>query len=361
MKKKSRFLQTPIEPFTVEGGLTADQVLARMERISFQGRNLATALHIWQKMLQDDVTIFLGMAGALSAGGLRMIVAHLVARRYVDCLVSTGANLYHDLHETRGRHHYVGSPHADDRLLAEERIDRVYDTFASEEEFIANDNWIADFASTLEHRPYTTREFLYQLGRHLWETTRQDGILTAAYRANVPIFCPAIADSSIGMGCSQARQKTPGAGYIDIIGDIVESANLIIRRPRTASVVLGGGTPKNFINQASVQAEFYSDEVGGHRYALQIVTDVPHFGGASGSSLEEAQSWGKLATDSAKVSVQADATIALPLLASALATSARPLLAARRKPEFTLASRVMTVDGQTVPHERFEGVNEPAV
>ena len=135
----------------------------------------------------------------------------------------------------------------------------------------------------------------------------------------MPIFCPAIADSSIGMGLSQARQKDAGAGYIDIIGDIVESANLVIRRPRTASVVLGGGTPKNFINQASVQAEFYSDQVGGHRYALQIVTDVPHFGGASGSSLEEAQSWGKLATDAEQVTVHADATIALPLLASALA------------------------------------------
>ncbi|MBW8868625.1 MAG: deoxyhypusine synthase family protein [Acidobacteria bacterium] len=361
MKKKSRFLQTPIEPFAVEEGLTAEALLARMERISFQGRNLATAHRVWQKMLQDDVTIFLGMAGALSAGGLRMIVAHLIQNRYVDCLVSTGANLYHDLHETRGQHHYVGSPHADDAALAEEGIDRVYDTFASEEEFISNDNWIADFACTLETRSYTTREFLHLLGGHLWKTTGRDGILTAAFRANVPIFCPAIADSSIGMGLSQARQKKAGAGYIDTIGDIVESANLVIRRPRTASVVLGGGTPKNFINQASVQAEFYSDEVGGHRYALQIVTDVPHFGGASGSSLEEAQSWGKLATDSARVSVQADATIALPLLASALATSARPLLAARRKPQFTLASRVMTVDGQTVPNERFEGVNEPAV
>ncbi len=137
----------------------------------------------------------------------------------------------------------------------------------------------------------------------------------------MPIFCPAIADSSIGMGLSQARQKKAGAGYIDIIGDIVESANVVIRRPRTASVVLGGGTPKNFINQASVQAEFYSDQVGGHRYALQIVTDTPHFGGASGSSLEEAQSWGKLATDSARVSVQCDATIALPLLLSALAAT----------------------------------------
>ena len=361
MKKKSRFLQTPIEPFAVEAGLTADQVLARMERISFQGRNLATAHRIWQKMLQDDVTIFLGMAGALSAGGLRLVVAHLIFNRYVDCLVSTGANLYHDLHETRGQRHYLGSPHADDAALAADRIDRVYDTYASEEEFISNDNWIAEFATTLELRPYTTREFLHLLGGHLWTTTGRDGILTAAYRANVPIFCPAIADSSIGMGLSQARQIKAGAGHIDIIGDIVESANLVIRRPRTASVVLGGGTPKNFINQASVQAEFYSDEVGGHRYALQIVTDVPHFGGASGSSLEEAQSWGKLAADSAKVSVQADATIALPLLASALATTAPPLLATRKIPVFTLAGRVMTVDGQTVPNARFEEMNEPAV
>src|SRR5713101_2125356 len=339
MKKKSRFLQTPIEPFAVEGGLTADEILSRMERISFQGRNLATAHRIWQKMLEDDVTIFLGMAGALSAGGLRLIVAHLILNRYVDCLVSTGANLYHDLHETRGQRHFVGSPLADDAALAEERIDRVYDTFASEEEFIANDNWIAEFAATLDARPYTSREFLYRLGGHLWETTKRDGILTAAYQAAVPIFCPAIADSSIGMGLSQARQKRAGAGQIDIIGDIVESANLIIRRPRTASIVLGGGTPKNFINQASVQAEYYSPEVSGHRYALQIVTDVPHFGGASGSSLEEAQSWGKLGTASPRVSVQSDATIALPLLVSALAATAPPVLAARKRPAFSLASR----------------------
>jgi deoxyhypusine synthase len=361
MKKKSRFLQTPIEPFSVEAGLTADQLVARMERISFQGRNLATAHRIWQKMLGDDVTIFLGMAGALSAGGLRLVVAQLIASRAVDCLVSTGANLYHDLHETRGQHHYLGSPHADDAALAEERIDRVYDTYASEEEFVANDNWIADFAAALEPRPYTTREFLYQLGGHLWNTTGRDGILTAAYRSKVPIFCPAIADSSIGMGLSQARQQDRRFGQIDVIGDIIESANMVIRRPRTASVVLGGGTPKNFINQASVQAEFYSTAVGGHRYALQIVTDVPHFGGASGSSLEEAQSWGKLATDSDKVTVQADATIALPLLASALAVTAPPLLARRRTPVFTLASRVMTIDGQTVPSDHFEEVNEPAV
>jgi deoxyhypusine synthase len=361
MNKKSRFLQTPVEPFVVESDLTVDALLQRMERISFQGRNLATAHRIWLKMLESDVTIFLGMAGALAAGGMRLIVAHLIEHRYVDCLVSTGANLYHDLHETRGQHHYIGSPRADDEALADERVDRVYDTFASEEEFIGNDNWIADFATTLEPRPYTTREFLYLLGGHLWATTGNDGILTAAFRANVPIFCPAIADSSLGMGLSQARQKKAGAGYIDIIGDIVESANMIIRRPRTASIVLGGGTPKNFINQATVQAEFYSEAVGGHGYALQIITDVPHFGGASGSTLEEAQSWGKLASDAERVSVHADATIALPILASALASTAPPLLAKRTAPVFVLTDRIMTIDGASVPVDRFEDLNEPAV
>ncbi len=354
MAKRSRFLKQPIVPFAVAPGLTADELLARMEHISFQGRNLAVAHRVWLKMLEDDATIFMGVAGALSAGGLRLIVAHLIAHRYIDCLVSTGANLYHDLHEIRGRHHYVGSPQADDAALQAERIDRVYDTYASEEEFIDNDNWLATFAGSLERRPYTSREFLYRLGEHLWKTTGHDGILTAAYRAGVPIFCPAIADSSLGMGLSQARHRDSQTGHIDIIGDIVESANLVIARPHTASVVLGGGTPKNFINQASVQAEFYSPEVGGHKYALQIITDAPHFGGASGSSLEEAQSWGKLATDAARVTVHADATIALPILVSALANSAASRLSTRRRPTFEFGERHMSVDGHVISSQAFE-------
>ena len=156
------------------------------------------------------------------------------------------------------------------------------------------------------------------------------------------------------MGLSQARHRDASAGLIDVIGDIVESANLVIRHPRTASVVLGGGTPKNFINQASVQAEFYDDRIGGHRYALQIVTDVPHFGGASGSSLEEARSWGKLATDAEQVTVHADATIALPLLVSALAASAKQALASRKPLRFDLSGTTMAVNGRPFPEARFE-------
>ena len=354
MPNRSRFLKVPVEPFEVTPGLSADDVLTRMERVSFQGRSLATARRIWEKMLADDCTIFLGMAGALSAGGMRQIAAHLIASRYVDCLVSTGANLYHDLHETRGRRHYIGSPREDDAALQADHIDRVYDTYASEDEFVDNDEWIAAFVLTLDRRPYTSREFLYKLGEHLWRETGADGILTAAYRANVPIFCPAIADSSIGMGLSQARHRDERAGHADVIGDIIESANIVIRRPRTASIVLGGGTPKNFINQASVQAEFYDDRVGGHRYAVQIVTDVPHFGGASGSTLEEAQSWGKLASDAEQITVHADVTVVLPLLATALASSAGEMLTNRKVPQFDISGPVMALDGRSFPASRYE-------
>ncbi len=352
-RRKKPFLDIPIEPVQIDRDVTADELLRRMERISFQGRNLAVARRIWQRMLSDDVLIFFGVAGALSAGGLRLAIANVVRERAVDCLVSTGANLYHDLHETRGRRHFVGSPNIDDRVLQEAHIDRVYDTLVDEDEFVDNDNWIATFVATLEPRPYTTREFLYHLGKHLWDATGADGILTAAYRAGVPIFCPAIADSSIGMGLSQARHMRPEIGHIDVIGDIIESANLVIHRPRTASVVLGGGTPKNFINQASVQAEFYRPGIEGHRYALQIITDVPHFGGASGSTLEEAQSWGKVAADADRVTVHADATLAFPLLASALATSAADLISARHPPTFDLSGQALVINGTAMPVDRF--------
>ena len=164
---------------------------------------------------------------------------------------------------------------------------------------------------------------------------------------------------SIGI-CTLPEMEFPFGTMDEVVAEIRRVTSELVSRDKFV-VALGGGTPKNFINQACVQAEFYSDEVGGHKYALQIVTDVPYFGGASGSTLEEAESWGKLAADAARVLVQADATIALPLLASALAATAPPLLARRKMPTFTLASRVMTVDGETVPSDHFEDMHEPAV
>ena len=190
MSEKSRFLKVPVEPFTVDAGATADELLARMERISFQGRNLATARRIWEKMLGDDCTIFLGMAGALSAGGLRLVVAHLIEHRYVDCLVSTGANLYHDLHETRGRRHYIGSPRENDAALQRRSHRSRLRHLRQRGRVLRQRRVDCRVRLTLERRPYTSREFLYRLGEHLWKETGSDGILTAAYRATVPIFCP---------------------------------------------------------------------------------------------------------------------------------------------------------------------------
>ena len=350
---KDSFLQAPVRPIETTTPQSTDDLLTRMERISFQGRNLATARRIWERMIADDVLIFFGMAGALTAGGLRLTVADLIHKRAFDCLISTGANLYHDLHETRGQHHYLGSHKVNDAALQAENIDRVYDTYIDEDEFIDNDNWVSDFASELEPRPYTSRDFLHQLGGYLWKQTGADGILTAAYRHNLPIFCPAIADSSLGMGLSQARHINQNVGQIDVIGDIIESANLINQHPRTASVVLGGGTPKNFINQASVQAAFYDPAVTGHQYAVQIVTDVPHFGGASGSTLEEAQSWGKLSIDADQITVHADATLAFPLLTSALFDSAAKALKNRGSPKFDTEGRSLVMDGYHIPSGRF--------
>jgi len=353
MADSSHFLHSPTKPFRAEPNLKADEILKQMEHISFQGRNLAKAYRTWKRILNEDVLIFLGVAGALSAGGLRLLIAQIIANRWIDCVVSTGANLYHDLHETRGRHHYIGDASADDSLLQKAHVDRVYDTYANEDEFIDNDNWIANYVTTLEARPYTSREFLFKLGKHLWDETGNEGILTSAYRANVPIFCPAIADSSIGMGLSQGRHLKPDVGYIDVIGDVIESTNLVIRRRRTASIVLGGGTPKNFINQASVQAEFYCPEINGHQYALQIVTDVPHYGGASGSSLSEAQSWGKLSSNADRVTVQADATLALPLLVSGL-VSTNSQRKSEAIPCFDLSSPIMSIEGIPFPKGRYE-------
>lgn len=350
---KDSFLQAPVCAIETTTPQSTDDLLTRMERISFQGRNLATARRIWERMIADDVLIFFGMAGALTAGGLRLTVADLMHKRGFDCLISTGANLYHDLHETRGRHHYLGNPKVNDAALQAEKIDRVYDTYVDEDEFIDNDNWIADFVSELEPRPYTSRDFLHQLGGYLWKQTGADGILTAAYRHNLPIFCPAIADSSLGMALSQARHINQNTGQIDVIGDVIESANLINQHPRTASVVLGGGTPKNFINQASVQAAFYDPSITGHQYAVQIVTDVPHFGGASGSTLDEAQSWGKLSTDAGQVTVHADATLAFPLLTSALFDSAANALKNRSSPTFDTDGQSLVMDGCHIPSVRF--------
>ncbi len=314
------FLRFPISPLEVDAKSSLRDLLKSMGKASFQGRNLGTALEIWEEMLGGETTIFLGLAGAMVPAGMRKVVSYLIEKRLVDCLVSTGANLFHDCHESLSYSHFQGAPWADDLKLKEEGIDRIYDTFAREEDFRKTDGFIADFASTLDSsKCYTTREFLGLLGEQLCQKGEEEGILTSSFKANVPIYCPAIGDSSIGIALVYAKEKNGVQVSFDVIADVLETAKLVADSISTGVVYIGGGTPKNFIQQTEVTASVLGWRAEGHKYAVQIITEPPHWGGLSGATFEEAQSWGKIAEGARKASVVCDATIALPLLVTALA------------------------------------------
>lgn len=308
----------PTVPIELEPGLTTDELLRRMERVSFQGRQIARAARVWETALDDGAFVMMGLAGAMTAAGMRKIVSTLMNRGYIHCLVSTGANLFHDIYETLGTPHYMGSPEADDEELFEHGLDRVYDTYADERQFEKIDKWIGEWANDrLEKRPYTTREFLQELGTEIDRKSggKNPGILTTAAERGIPIYCPAIADSSIGIGLASAEENF----IFDLTEDVKETARLVIDR-ETMVLYCGGGTPKNFIQQTEVTAKHLGADPKGHKYAVQFITDAPHWGGLSGCTFDEAISWGKIDPAGEKVTVFCDTTIALPLVVSALLT-----------------------------------------
>jgi deoxyhypusine synthase len=318
MSMRKHYTQKPTEPIVLESGMTTDELLRRMEKISFQGRQIARAARVWEAALRDGAFVMMGLAGAMTAAGMRRIVSLLIERGFVDCLVSTGANLFHDMYETMGFPHYMGSADADDEALFEHGLDRVYDTYADEREFEKLDRWLGTWAhSDLEDRPYTTREFIHRLGVEIDKKSRgrNPGILTTAAKHGVPVYCPAIGDSSIGIGLASAKKNF----QFDVVGDVKETGQLVIGK-ETMVLYCGGGTPKNFIQQTEVTAKHLGAEPEGHKYAVQFITDAPHWGGLSGCTFEEAVSWGKIDPKGEKITVFCDTTIALPIVVSALLT-----------------------------------------
>ena len=309
------FLREKVSPPVIDDRPSVGTLIRRMGKTGFQARNLSLCVEIWKDMLKDEVTIFLGLAGAMIPVGMRKVMVYLLENRLIDCLVSTGANLFHDIHETLGRFHYQGHHRVDDTLLREEGIDRIYDIFASDREFTFTDRYIHDFAVTLDSRPYTTREFFYLLGERLCREGKEEGILTAAYRAGVPVYCPAIGDSSIGIALA-LRDDT---FVFDTVKDVRETAQIVMESKKTGVIYIGGGTPKNFIQQTEVTAGLLSRRPSeGHEYAIQITTDSPQWGGLSGCTFEEAQSWGKVSKKAKQVTLYCDASIAFPFVVAAL-------------------------------------------
>lgn len=335
--KSAKFLTTPTRPIQIDRDRSVAGLLDKMEGASFQGRNLAAARNIWKKMLSDNATIMLGLSGNIVPAGMRRLISYVIKNRFVDIVVTTGANLFHDLHETLGRYHYIGSTDMDDAELQDAMVDRMYDTLASEIEFREADEWIGNFIAQLDlTRPYSPREFLYLLGRELAEIASEDGILTSAYKAKVPVFCPGIADSSIGTGLAISRIERKTIFQFDLVQDVIEISQLVARAPKSGIICFGGGSPKRFLQQAQVTASMLKANVKGHHYAIQVLTEPPYFGSPSGGTFEEAQSRAEIAKGAQTVTVYCDVTIAMPMLVTALAQGAAKEAKIRRRPSFTL-------------------------
>jgi deoxyhypusine synthase len=333
-----------VRPFSVDCPMTAAQLLDAMGGTAFQARNVAEAARIWSHMLEDDVVIMFGLAGAMVPGGMRRLVAYLIENRLIDVLVSTGANLFHDVYETLGKPHFQGSPDSDDHELGRRRINRFYDVLAPESDFSAAEEFITQFSHTLDgSRPYSTREYFQRLGEALIPVAQEEGILTSAARRGLPVYSPALGDSVHGLAIAFGRVRSEHSGQgprtpvlFDIIGDVLETAHIAATAPATGVIYVGGGTPKNFIQQAEVGGYIFQRELPGHKYAIQITMDQPQWGGLSGCTFEEAQSWRKIAQDATMVTVNVEATVALPLIVSALAEGSADIIKKRRPPLITL-------------------------
>jgi deoxyhypusine synthase len=300
---------------------TISQLLAEMKDTGFQGRKLGEAAEVWGEMLrQEDLTIFLGYAGSMSTTGMWKIICWLIENRFIDVLISTGANISEDIIEAMGSTYWKGSDKLDDADLLKQKIDRFYDVLVDELEYRKMEQMLREFMESLNwDHDLSSREFLYMLGKWLYEEKGINCIVSTAYRKKVPIFCPAIVDSGYGIAAILAKEKGVKV-RIDQVKDFEEIVSIGERSKRTGVIYLGGGVPKDFTQLVAVAVDLKrgGEEPYPHEYAIQITTDSPQWGGLSGCTLEEAISWGKVSPRGKHITCYCDVTIALPLISHAL-------------------------------------------
>ncbi len=294
-----------------------------MQSMAFSARDLARAADIYDRMVRDpDCGIILCLAGSLVSAGLKQVFVDLVRNRLVDCIVSTGANIVdQDFFEGLGFSHYIASERLkaglDDDQLRDLHIDRIYDTLIDEDELRICDDTTKIIADSLPPRPYSSREFIREMGAYLAEHGKnKDSIVLAAYEEEVPIFCPAFSDCSAGFGLvahQHARGDQPKVG-IDSVKDFYELTQIKIANPTTGILMIGGGVPKNFTQDIVVAAEILGEDPPMHKYAVQVTVADVRDGALSSSTLKEASSWGKVDTAWEQM-VFSEATLAVPLIA----------------------------------------------
>lgn len=315
--RKKDVLKEPIEHIEIAKHNVVPLVDA-MGKMAFQARNLARAAQIYDRMLADkDCSVILCLAGSLFSAGLKKVVYDLVKNNMVDAICSTGANIVdQDFFEALGYKHYRGTPFVNDKDLRAVRVDRIYDTYIDEDELGDCDNTISAIAGELEPKPYSSREFLEEMGKYLVKNCKvKDSIVLAAYEKGVPIFVPAFSDCSAGMGLLHHQWHNPEKHVsIDSAKDFVEMTKMKLEAGETGLLMLGGGVPKNFAQDIVVAAEMIGIEAPMHKYAIQVTVADERDGALSGSTLKEACSWGKVDVVHEQM-VYAEATLALPLIA----------------------------------------------
>ncbi|MBL6862968.1 MAG: deoxyhypusine synthase, partial [Candidatus Pelagibacter bacterium] len=270
---KKSFLQNPVEHIDITS-FDARKIISSMEKMSFVSRETANAANIFNEMIQDkDCTIFLTLAGSTSAAGCMNIYKDLVKYNMVDAIIATGASIVDmDFFEALGFKHYQGSQFQDDTELRKNYIDRIYDTYIDEDELQECDQKICEIADTLDPRSYTSREFIYEMGKYLKKNSKKkDSLIETAYDNNVPIFCPAFTDSSAGFGLVTHQENNPKNHItIDSIRELRELTEIKIQSKGSGLFMIGGGVPKNFVQDTVICAELLGKEVEMHKYAVQI-------------------------------------------------------------------------------------------
>lgn len=320
MTQKTDLLRDRIQHISLDS-FNPVPLIEAMESMAFQARNTARAAHIFASMLRDtECSVILCLAGSLISAGLKKVLVQMVEQNMVDAIVSTGANIVdQDFFEGLGFHHYIGTPDIDDEELRRLGIDRIYDTFIDEDQLRICDDTIRQIAESLPPRPYSSREFITEMGRHLDNHgVNRESVVLAAYTKEVPIFCPAFSDCSAGFGLAAHQWKAGLEGRptlsIDSVKDFLELTRIKIESRATGLFMVGGGVPKNFAQDIVVAADILGKEVGMHKYAVQITVADERDGALSGSTLREACSWGKVSTVHEQM-VYGEATVFLPLIA----------------------------------------------
>jgi len=320
--RKQELLANVVEHIDIRS-FDARPIVDAMKKMSFTSRDLGRAADIYNQMLADpDCSIFLVIAGSTSAGGCMDLYAELVRNNMVDAIVATGASIVDmDFFEALGHKHYQALEIPDDDTLRSLYIDRIYDTYIDEEKLQETDHTIGDIADSLEPRPYSSRAFIREMGRWLTKNgKKENSLVKLAFEHDVPIFCPAFTDSSAGFGLVKHQVDAMKAGKpyltMDSIADFRELTDIKIKGGTSGLLMIGGGVPKNFVQDTVVCAEILGHEdVEVHKYAVQITVADVRDGACSSSTLQEAASWGKVSTAMEQM-VFAEATSVMPLLAS---------------------------------------------